>query len=109
MDWTDTLDLETEGKGTFILIWLLLFLFQPKEFVAKLKCYLDHRDDPYYYLHPAQVEVAHKNPDILVFHNVVSHKEMEIVRNVAAPLVSSFNWPPGKTYYSCQGLSTVVS
>ena len=56
--------------------------------MAKLKCHLSHRDDPYYYLAPAKIEVAHLKPDILIFHDVVSPTEMETVRNTAAPLVS---------------------
>ena len=56
-------------------------------YVAKLKCHLDDRGDPYYFLHPHMVEVAHFDPEILVFHNIVSSREMTVIRELAAPLL----------------------
>ena len=56
-------------------------------YVAKLKCHLDARGDPYYFLHPHMVEVAHFDPEILVFHNIVSSREMTVIRELAAPLL----------------------
>ena len=39
-------------------------------------------------LGPAQLEEAHRQPDISVFHNIISHHELEDIRNTAAPRVS---------------------
>lgn len=60
---------------------------RPQKYVAKLKCYFSHRDDPYYYLHPILVETAHTDPDIFIFHNVVSAKQTATLRELAAPLL----------------------
>eukprot|EP00094_Tigriopus_californicus_P009767 TCALIF_09416-PA protein Name:"Similar to P4HA2 Prolyl 4-hydroxylase subunit alpha-2 (Gallus gallus)" AED:0.25 eAED:0.25 QI:0/0.66/0.5/1/1/1/10/0/816 len=57
------------------------------EYVATLKCFYSHQNDPYYYLHPAQIEVAHHNPLIRIFHNVLSDDEMTTIRGIAAPLL----------------------
>ena len=56
-------------------------------YVAKLKCHLDDRGDPYYFLHPLMVEVAHFDPEILIFHKIISSREMTIIRELAAPLL----------------------
>ena len=55
--------------------------------MAKLKCHLDARGDPYYLLHPLMVEVAHFDPQILIFHKIVSTREMAVIRELAAPLL----------------------
>ena len=39
-------------------------------------------------LGPAQVEQVHSEPDILVFHNIISTTELANIRNTAAPKVS---------------------
>lgn len=55
--------------------------------MAKLKCHLSYQEDPYYFLHPVKIEVAHINPDVKVFHDVVSPAEMRTIRDLAAPLL----------------------
>ena len=52
-----------------------------------MKCRLDHRDNPFYYLKPIKVEELHYNPEIIMFHDLVSTKEMKAIRLAAAPLV----------------------
>ena len=64
-------------------------LLQHPEYVAKLKCHLTDKGDPYYYLHPVKVEVAHLKPEILVHHDVISEKEMGIIKDLGGPLVMS--------------------
>lgn len=64
--------------------------FRPVEFVSRLKCHLGHglrRRDPYFFLGPAKVEVAHADPDILVFHEVISEDERKELMEVAEPEV----------------------
>lgn len=56
-------------------------------YVATLKCFYSHQGDPYYYLHPAQIEIAHRKPLIQIFHNVLSNEEMSTIRKIAAPLL----------------------
>ncbi len=57
--------------------------------MARLKCYFSDRGDPYYLLHPTKVEMAHMKPEILVFHDVISPKEMQTIKDLAAPIVRS--------------------
>ena len=71
---------------------------QPKSFVAKLKCHLDDRGHPFLKLQPAKKEEMHHEPDIWMFHDVISQEEMKIVRDLAAPLVRDFESCP--TYNS---------
>ena len=52
-----------------------------------MKCQLDNRNDPFFYIQPVKVEQLHDNPIILMFHDVVSATEMKLVRRVAAPMV----------------------
>ncbi|KAJ8318338.1 hypothetical protein KUTeg_003429 [Tegillarca granosa] len=50
----------------------------------RLKCrYL--RNHPILYLHPAKEETVHHNPDIFLYHDVVSDKEMEMIKSLATP------------------------
>ena len=61
---------------------------RPLSYVAKLKCYLKHNNDPFYRLNPFKEEVAHLEPGIWVYHDVASTIDTEAIRNTAAPFVS---------------------
>ena len=45
---------------------------------------------PYYLLQPVKREVVFKAPRIVLFHDVVSDKEIEIIKFLAQPRVSKF-------------------
>ena len=66
-------------------------MFQPSDLVRRLKCHLDHRDDPFFYLHPVKIETLHDHPTIVIFHDIISPKEMKIIRFAAGPLVRIIN------------------
>eukprot|EP00095_Tigriopus_kingsejongensis_P007522 snap_masked-scaffold103_size370364-processed-gene-2.2 protein:Tk07522 transcript:snap_masked-scaffold103_size370364-processed-gene-2.2-mRNA-1 annotation:"hypothetical protein DAPPUDRAFT_22132" len=57
--------------------------FRTPETLAQLHCYLSHQNDPYYRLHPAKVEIAHDRPRILVFRNIISQNEMNVIQDMA--------------------------
>ena len=52
---------------------------------------MDDREDPFYRLQPVKVEELHNNPTIIMFHDIISPKEMKIIRFAAAPLVCMIN------------------
>ena len=52
-----------------------------------MKCRLKDRDDPYFKLNPIFIEDLHLNPEILLFHDVLSKNEVDTVKEVAGPLV----------------------
>ena len=64
---------------------------RPMAYVAKLKCYLSSRNDPYFRLQPAKVEVLHLDPGLYLFHDVISKAEMRQIREAAGPLVCYYN------------------
>jgi len=58
----------------------------PAHVTKDLKCYLTTKNDPYYNLHPLQVEVHHPYPHlILSYHNVLSSSEADKLVAVAQP------------------------
>ena len=52
---------------------------------------MDDREDPFYRLQPVKVEELHNNPTIIMFHDIISPREMKIIRFAAAPLVCMIN------------------
>ena len=59
--------------------------------MARLKCRLSSRGDPYFALQPVKVEEMHHDPDVVLFHEVISEKEMKIVKEIAGPLVRLYS------------------
>ena len=58
-----------------------------------LKCRLEARHGhPALRLGPAMVEEVHREPDITVYHNIISPRELQNIRNTAAPRVSPSQW-----------------
>ncbi|XP_017101031.2 prolyl 4-hydroxylase subunit alpha-1-like [Drosophila bipectinata] len=52
-----------------------------------LSCYLDGKINPYFVLAPLQVEPVHVDPDINVYHGMLSHQQMNSVFEEADKLV----------------------
>jgi len=63
---------------------------QDKKLLARLRCRLHHGGDPYLRLGPVKAETAHDAPEVTVFYDVVSPKEMEVIRKLAGPLVREY-------------------
>ncbi len=61
--------------------------FQPAEYVAKLKCHMKDLGNPFYKLNPIFEEEVHKQPDIWMYHEVVTFNERLRVKELAKPLV----------------------
>ena len=50
-----------------------------------LTCWLDHRTHPYLLIQPVRVELVHSQPDIWMFHDVISLKELDDIKQTAQP------------------------
>lgn len=61
---------------------------RPLNYVAKLKCYLKHNNDPFYRLNPFKEEVVHLEPGIWVYHDVASALDTDAIRSTAAPFMA---------------------
>lgn len=55
---------------------------------APLKCYLRHNNHPLLYLSPIRIEVQNISPYISIIHNLMSEKEADQIRELAAPLLT---------------------
>ena len=64
---------------------------RPASYTAKLKCYMKHNEDPFYRLNPIKEEIAHLEPKISVYHDVMSPEETEAIQLTALPFVSFLN------------------
>jgi len=58
-----------------------------RKVVSKLKCWYDDRNQAYFRLMPIQVEQQSFDPVIYTFHNVLSDKEIDALKELAKPLV----------------------
>lgn len=58
----------------------------PQE-LSKLKCYYSSVDSYFLKIAPIKVEQANINPPIVVFHDIVSDKEIELIQKLAIPKV----------------------
>lgn len=56
----------------------------PKE-EAPLRCYLRHNNHPLLYLQPIRLEVHNEKPFVSVIHNLMTVKEANLIRELAAP------------------------
>lgn len=69
---------------------LLLFLiFQNFAESKHLMCDYFTNGNPYYLLQPVKREEVFKAPKIVMFHDVVTDKEIEIIKYLAQPKVCS--------------------
>ena len=63
-------------------------MFQVNPFLYKLKCYYSTMsENPLLVLAPAKIEELHLAPQILLFHNIISDREVKIVKNLSIPKV----------------------
>lgn len=53
---------------------------------SKTYCYLK-KDRPYLKLAPIKVEIVRYNPLVVIFRNVISNEEIEVVKTLATPKV----------------------
>ena len=67
--------------------------------LARLKCWHDRRQQPYFYLMPIKVEQNSINPPIYTFHRVISDNEIEILKSLSAPQVSVINSAIGRRFH----------
>lgn len=64
---------------------------QEKPNKDELTCrYMRHH--PMFYIRPVKEELLHLNPRISMFHDVITKAEMDMVRKLARPRVSSWNF-----------------
>lgn len=69
-------------------LYKLLFYFQPNPYEHTAVCYYStNGNNPILILAPVKVEEIYKNPDIMLFHDVISDNEMKIVKGMATPKV----------------------
>jgi len=61
---------------------------RPASYTAKLKCYMKHSEDPFYKLNPIKEEIAHLEPKISVYHDVMSPEETEAIQHTALPFMA---------------------
>lgn len=54
----------------------------------KLKCRYVHKNNPRLLLKPAKEEEVYLNPWIVIYHDVVSDKEIDTIKRIATPLLS---------------------
>ncbi|CAH0556530.1 unnamed protein product [Brassicogethes aeneus] len=52
---------------------------------AKLKCKYFHNNNPFLKIAPFKVEEAHLDPDLFIYHNVMSDNEIETIKKLAYP------------------------
>jgi prolyl 4-hydroxylase len=53
-----------------------------------LKCYLRHNNHPLLYLQPIRLEIQNEKPFISIIHNLMTPKEAETIRELAAPMLT---------------------
>ena len=51
------------------------------------RCYYDSRNDPWLTIHPVKVEEMHREPNILMFHGLLTTAEMKEIIAIGTPLV----------------------
>lgn len=65
----------------------------PAEVQAKLRCrYLTRPENLFLTIAPFKIEEAHLDPDLFIFHDVMSDEEIETIKRLAHPRVSVQNF-----------------
>ena len=54
-----------------------------------MKCWYDHRGEPYLRLQPVKVEQHSIEPLLFTFHDIISDEEIQAVKQLALPLVTA--------------------
>ena len=52
-----------------------------------MKCWYDSRNQPYFYLMPIKIEQHAHDPALYTLHHVLSDDEIEVIKELAKPLV----------------------
>lgn len=71
-------------------IHIIIFLPKNPAKTKHLKCYLSDQGSAWLLLQPVKVEVFHSKPYVVMFHDLLSDKESNMIRKLAAPKVSQF-------------------
>jgi len=53
--------------------------------ISSLSCWFDSRNEPWLMLQPVRVELVHRQPDIWLFHDVISGWELKDIMETAKP------------------------
>lgn len=64
----------------------------PTEVTSKLSCRYTNNGDPFLLLAPFKVEEMHDDPKVLVFHDVLYDTEIDAIKELSRPRVSSFGF-----------------
>lgn len=74
---------------TFLIFFLQLSCTFPQspEYQTTLSCFYDTRGEAYFQLMPVKIEILHHTPELMMFHDVISDKEIEAVKTMAQPMV----------------------
>ena len=74
------------------MLFYLFSVLQANPYQHNLTCYYSNvNNNPILILAPAKIEEVYRNPNMVIFHDVVSDKETEIIKMIATPLVSIHN------------------
>jgi prolyl 4-hydroxylase len=73
--------------STTCLLFSLILLLQTPAQEKSLKCWYSHQDSPWLLLQPVKVEQLNQNPYIVMFHHLLTDRESDEVREMAAPLL----------------------
>lgn len=60
------------------------------EFVAKLKCRYVTKNSPFLMIAPIKMEELSSDPYLVIFHDVIYDREIEIIKYIAKPKVKCF-------------------
>ena len=52
-----------------------------------MKCWNDHRNQPFFRLMPIRVEQLSSHPFIVMFHDFINDKEIKALKKMSKPLV----------------------
>ena len=72
---------------SFMSFTMCYYCYQTSAEEKNLKCYLTNNGHPLLLMQPVRVEVFHEKPFVAMFHNLMSDSEMELLKELAAPIV----------------------
>ena len=58
------------------------------KFDRRLKCRYVREGSPYLRIAPVKMEIAHRNPNIYIYHGIISDREIAVIKLIAKPRVS---------------------
>ncbi|KAF2880915.1 hypothetical protein ILUMI_25244 [Ignelater luminosus] len=57
----------------------------PLQFTSKLKCRYINNNNPFLLIAPFKVEQAYLNPEIIIVYDIITEKEIEIIKRLSVP------------------------